>query len=31
MLAQRKFNLEHVMGLTHTVLFMPSIPNLEQA
>lgn len=31
MLAQHKFNLEHVMGLTHTVLFMPSISNLEQA
>lgn len=29
MLAQHKLNLEHVMGLT--ALFMPSIPNLEQA
>lgn len=30
MLAQHKFNLEHVMDLTHTVLFVPSTPNLEQ-
>lgn len=31
MLAEHKLNLEHVIGLIHTVLFMPSLIDLEQA